>query len=80
MGYGDEQVRDLEATVARVPCDVVVVGTPIDLTRLIDIRQPVVRVRYELQEIGRPDLNDALAGFWSELRERGVSKPALLSD
>jgi predicted GTPase len=80
MGYGDAQVRDLEATIARVPCDVVVVGTPIDLTRLIEIRQPVVRVRYELQEIGRPDLSDALAGFWNELHERGLSQPALLSD
>jgi predicted GTPase len=72
MGYGDEQVRELEATIERVPCDVVVVGTPIDLTRLMKIRQPVVRVRYELQEIGRPDLSDALAGFWSELGERGA--------
>jgi len=63
MGYGEAQVRDLEATIARVPCDLVVVGTPIDLSRLVTIRQPVVRVRYELQEIGRPDLADALAGL-----------------
>jgi predicted GTPase len=61
MGYGDEQVRDLEATIDRVPCDAVVIGTPIDLNRLIKIRKPTVRVRYELQEIGRPDLKDALA-------------------
>jgi len=61
MGYGDEQVRDLEATIDRVPCDVVVIGTPIDLNRLIKIRKPTVRVRYELQEIGRPDLKDVLA-------------------
>jgi predicted GTPase len=63
MGYGEQQVRDLGATIERVPCDVVVVGTPIDLSRLVAIRQPVVRVRYELQEVGRPDLADALAGF-----------------
>jgi predicted GTPase len=60
MGYGDEQVRDLEATIDRVPCDAVVIGTPIDLNRLIKIRKPTVRVRYELQEIGRPDLKDVL--------------------
>jgi predicted GTPase len=61
MGYGEEQVRDLEATIAKVPCDVVVIGTPIDLNRLVTIRQPSVRVRYELQEIGKPDLTDVLA-------------------
>jgi predicted GTPase len=60
MGYGDEQVRDLEATIDRVPCDAVVIGTPIDLNRLIKIRKPPVRVGYELQEIGRPDLKDVL--------------------
>jgi predicted GTPase len=80
MGYGEDQVRDLEATIARVPCDLVVVGTPIDLARLMKIRQPVLRVRYELQEIGRPDLNDALAGFWGELRRTGSVKPPGLSD
>ena len=70
MGYGEEQVRELEATIGRVPCDVVVVGTPIDLSRLVKIRQPVVRARYELQEIGRPDLVDVLAGF------PGIDHPA----
>jgi len=61
MGYGEPQVRDLEATIARVPCDAVIVGTPIDLGRLMTIAQPVVRARYELQVLGRPDLSDALA-------------------
>ena len=61
MGYGDEQVRDLEATINRVPCDTVVIGTPIDLTRLVRIDRPTVRVRYDLQEIGRPTLADVLA-------------------
>ena len=60
MGYGDEQVRDLEATINRVPCDTVVIGTPIDLTRLITIEKPTVRVSYDLQEIGRPTLEDVL--------------------
>jgi predicted GTPase len=64
MGYGDEQVHDLEATIANVPCDVVIVGTPIDLTRLVDIGKPSVRVRYELQEIGKPDLAEVLAGVF----------------
>ena len=67
MGYGDQQIRELEATIARVPCDVVVVGTPIDLSRLMTIERPVVRARYELQEIGKPDLADALAGFVTRL-------------
>jgi predicted GTPase len=67
MGYGDQQVRDLEATIARVPCDVVIVGTPIDLSRLITIAKPVVRARYELQEIGKPDLTDAVAALKTRL-------------
>jgi predicted GTPase len=67
MGYSAEQVSDLEATIAAVPCDAVVIGTPIDLTRLVDIGKPTVRVRYELQEIGKPDLGDVLTGVF-ELR------------
>ncbi|MBI3183762.1 MAG: GTPase [Myxococcales bacterium] len=61
MGYGEQQVKDLQVTINRVPCDVVVIGTPIDLTRLLDIKKPTVRVRYELQEIGQPDLKQVLA-------------------
>jgi predicted GTPase len=60
MGYGDKQVKDLETTINKVPCDAVIIGTPIDLNRLITIRKPTVRVRYELQEIGKPDLMDVL--------------------
>ncbi len=63
MGYGDEQVKDLEATIAKVDCDIVVIGTPIDLGRIIRIKQESVRVTYDLQEIGRPDLTDALKDF-----------------
>jgi predicted GTPase len=73
MGYGEAQVRDLEATIARVPCDVVVVGTPIDLRRIVKVSHPVVRVRYELQEIGRPDLGDALAGFFERVITTGAA-------
>ncbi len=60
MGYGDQQIKDLEETINRTDCDVVVIGTPIDLRKIIHINKPAVRVTYELQEIGKPDLNDAL--------------------
>jgi predicted GTPase len=53
-------VQDLEATINKVPCDVVVIGTPIDLNRIISIGKPTVRVRYELQEIGQPDLAELI--------------------
>ena len=67
MGYGDAQIRDLEATIAQVPCDLVIVGTPIDLGRLVKIDKPIVRARYELQEIGKPDLADALAPLLKQI-------------
>jgi predicted GTPase len=63
MGYGGQQIRDLEATIAQTPADLVLVATPIDLRRLIRIDRPALRVRYELQEIGKPDLEDVLARF-----------------
>jgi predicted GTPase len=61
MGYGGQQVKDLEATIARTPAELVLIATPIDLRRVLRIGQPALRVGYELQEIGRPDLTDALA-------------------
>jgi len=63
MGYGAQQVADLERCIDAVECDAVVIGTPIDLSRVIKIRKPTVRVGYELQEIGRPDLPELLARF-----------------
>ncbi len=63
MGYGDEQVADLEKTINAVPCDAVVIGTPIDLNRIVKIDKPTVRVSYELQEIGSPNLEQLLAKF-----------------
>ncbi|MHB1296702.1 MAG: cyclic 2,3-diphosphoglycerate synthase [Anaerolineae bacterium] len=60
MGYGEEQMRDLEATIRATPCDLVLIATPIDLNRLVTIDQPTDRVRYELQEVGLPTLEDAL--------------------
>ncbi|MGQ9682437.1 MAG: cyclic 2,3-diphosphoglycerate synthase [Anaerolineae bacterium] len=56
MGYGEQQVKDLEETIRRVPCDLVISATPIDLTRIARIDHPTQRVRYELQVIGQPDL------------------------
>ncbi len=60
MGYGEKQIADLAATIARVPCEAIAIGTPIDLRRLIEMPVPATRVRYELQEIGRPTLEDVL--------------------
>lgn len=60
MGYGDQQVKELEETIKAVDCEAVIIGTPIDLRRLISIDKPSVRVRYELQEIGSPNLEDIL--------------------
>jgi predicted GTPase len=60
VGYGDEQVRDLEDSIRRVPCDLVIVATPVDLTRIIKIDTPMLRVRYSLREIGTPTLRDIL--------------------
>jgi predicted GTPase len=60
MGYGQKQVRELEQTINNARADVVIVGTPIDLGRLLDLNKPSQRVRYELQEIGTPTLSDVL--------------------
>jgi len=60
MGYGEKQVKDLEETIANTPAELVIVGTPIDLQRVIKIKQPSQRVRYELQEIGQPTLAEIL--------------------
>jgi predicted GTPase len=60
MGYGDEMTRDLEKTIDKADVDMVIIGTPIDLNRIMKIKKPNQRVRYELQEIGRPTLTDLL--------------------
>jgi predicted GTPase len=60
MGYGQEQMKDLEATINKTDCDLVVIGTPVDLRRVINIEHPTCRVVYELEEIGRPTLRDVL--------------------
>ncbi|MHB0924403.1 MAG: cyclic 2,3-diphosphoglycerate synthase [Bellilinea sp.] len=60
MGYGEEQTRDLEKTIANADVDLVISATPIDLNRVLKVNKPMQRVRYELQEIGRPTLKDIL--------------------
>jgi predicted GTPase len=66
MGYGDKQVKELEATINRSDCDTVIIGTPIDLRRVVKIKRPSVRVRYELAEITRPGVKEILEGFLTE--------------
>ncbi|MCL1846861.1 MAG: cyclic 2,3-diphosphoglycerate synthase [Coriobacteriia bacterium] len=63
MGYGEQQVSDLAATIEATPCDTVVIATPIDLSRIISIDKPHTRVSYDLQEIGAPDLGSILDEF-----------------
>jgi predicted GTPase len=61
MGYGAEQVAELEQTINSTPCELVIIATPIDLRRIVRIDRPSDRVRYELQELGKPDLADVLS-------------------
>jgi predicted GTPase len=68
MGYSDEQLRELEATIDRAECDAVIAGTPIDLRRLIASRHPIVHARYELREIPPPDLADVLEPVVARVR------------
>ena len=63
MGYGEQQLKDMETTINNTECDAVVIGTPIDLSRIIDIKKPNTRVYYDLQEIGSPNLKEILADF-----------------
>ena len=63
MGYGDEQIKDLETTINNTECQGVIIGTPIDLRRIIDIKHPCTRVTYDLQEIGHPTLDEILNPF-----------------
>lgn len=63
MGYGNGQTKDLQDTINSVDCDSVVIGTPIDLTKIINIEKPSVRVSYELEEIGTPDIKEILSGI-----------------
>lgn len=66
MGYGEKQIKELEETINKSNAELVVIGTPIDLGRVTKLNKPYVRVRYELQEIGKPDLEDVLSEFLKE--------------
>ena len=74
MGYGDKQVKDLQTTINRTKCDSVIIATPIDLTSLIKINKPAVRVDYELQEIGIPNLQDVIGEFFANGKKKAVKK------
>ena len=70
MGYGGSQVHDLEETINRADCDSVIIGTPIDLRRIIHINKPSVRVNYELAEITKPDLSMILDEFLKKQKSK----------
>jgi predicted GTPase len=63
LGYGEKQIAELKETINRTPCDVVVIGTPIDLRRVMTINKPTVRVKYELQVLGPVTLEQILEEF-----------------
>jgi predicted GTPase len=66
MGYGEQQLKDLETTINNTDCDAVIIGTPIDLSRVININKPYTRVHYELSEIGTPNLDQILEDFMKQ--------------
>jgi predicted GTPase len=68
MGYGDEQIKDLRKTIDASDAELVLIGTPIDLRKLVDFDLPALRVTYRLQEVGEPTLADVLA-------EKGLLEP-----
>ncbi|MGD1059966.1 MAG: cyclic 2,3-diphosphoglycerate synthase [Methanomassiliicoccales archaeon] len=67
MGYSEHQIHDLEETINRADCDVVVTGTPIDIRRVVKVSKPIVRARYTLAEIGHPNLEDILTEKFGKL-------------
>ena len=69
MGYGEQQMNDLSATIEKTDCDSVVIATPIDLQRIIKIGKPCTRVAYNLQEIGNPNMDDVLEGFIEKIKK-----------
>jgi predicted GTPase len=70
MGYSETQKQELEATINNVPCDLVLVATPIDLARLIKIKKPALRVSYEVEAVTRPDFHDVLAEFTATCKHK----------
>jgi predicted GTPase len=70
LGYGEKQVAELKETIDHTPCDVVVIGTPIDLRRIITINKPTVRVSYELKVLGPVSLEQILEEFLQRVGKR----------
>src|SRR5699024_12337223 len=70
MGYGEQQLKDLEETINKADCDAVIIGTPMDLTRIINIEKPTTRVYYDLDEVGTPNLETVLADFTQQFEDR----------
>jgi predicted GTPase len=79
MGYSPKQLEELRATIAATPCDAIVIATPVDLARLISLPEPSCRVRYDLEEIGRPDLAEVLENFLRALPGDSHHEPAFRS-
>ncbi|MEM3581230.1 MAG: cyclic 2,3-diphosphoglycerate synthase [Candidatus Bathyarchaeia archaeon] len=71
LGYGEKQIEELNETIMRTPCDVVVVGTPVDLRRVMEINKPTVRVRYELKVLGPLSLEQILEEFLGKVQKHG---------
>ncbi|MGB9824325.1 MAG: cyclic 2,3-diphosphoglycerate synthase [Candidatus Hydrothermia bacterium] len=69
MGYSPKQLKELEDTINAVPADLVIVATPINLGKILKINKPYVRVKYELQEIGKPDLEDIISEFFRKMEK-----------
>jgi len=74
MGYTDPQCDEMEAVINATPCEIVISGTPIDLTRAIKVKKPIVRVQYELQEIGSPNLTEVITKWLARMKTEGKLK------
>jgi predicted GTPase len=70
MGYSEAQLQDLAATINAIPCDTIIVASPVDLARLIALTKPYCRVRYDLEEISHPSLAEVLSDFLSHASDR----------
>ncbi|UCE29523.1 MAG: GTPase, partial [Candidatus Bathyarchaeota archaeon] len=67
MGYSEKQINELQETINKTPCDLIVIGTPIDLRKILRLRKPATRVRYELQETSEPNLEDIMKQHFARL-------------
>ena len=70
MGYGEKQIQELKETIQRIDFDTLLIGTPIDLRRVMDIKKPAVRARYEVKEITKPTLDELLRTMMPKVTEK----------